>query len=301
MAENSNTQDGKNKRTHKVKTDNGTAITSYFSKSKKQDSQKSKPLCTIENNQSDIYSVALQIQCESNQEEPNDVSNEELTETIAKLEAMLVDEKKVTAKWIEEYNLLKEKYVSNLQLLVKAQQMLIKYQMHVQNMPNRHQIEKGDQPHIDQEGATSSEPNTANVDKSINVHKSIEILALTNDHVNVGSYISDDEMVVINSTNLQKSSDSTFIKALVEILYEDKNLLRYRSVSGRTRNEHDKQPITPYKMSLIKQMFLDRIQRSSAAEDEKISRLDNTYINRLISGAINNFNRKSDKNELVEL
>lgn len=265
------------------KVDQVSAITDYFRKSKK-----SNELEQNQNEAFDIFEESLNIQSESIQltesNESNEVPNEELLNTIARFESMLSDERKAKEKWIEKHNTLKEKYVSNLQLLVKTQDLLLRHSMFMKSLANTDQIRE-------------KELNVpVDIEKSKNVDNTIELLLSADCQEDVACHISDANMVKLNSIKSQKSYDSTFITALLEILY-DRDQLKCRTVSGRSRTEQNKQAMTPNKLNLMKQMFLKRIHSSSATAEEKIKRINDAYINRAISNAINNINKKKTNQE----
>lgn len=265
-------------------------ITRYFPQSKNQENVVQKQQKLSENQsgkQNDVYAEALKIQCESSQDqhldqqatEPKDVTNEELSKTVAKLEQLLLEERRIKEKWADDYKTLRKKYISTLQMLVKSQELLLKHKMYVNTMSKTEVDETNEQSAADAEKLKSDEIDTG-------------LLVPENDQIDVESHISNADMVKLNSIDSQKDKDSTFLRTLLEILYEDKSQLKCRTTSGRSRNGQQKQAITPTKSNLMKQMFLKRVHGSCAPQEEKIKRMNEAYINRLISNSINNINRK---------
>lgn len=257
-------------------------ITQFFSKTKKLENNFDETESSKEGSskECDVYFEALKIQSEKLQEEPsqpiesNAGSNEDLHDTIARLEAQLIDEKKAKQKLIEQYDVLKKKYTSSLQLLVKTQRLLINHSKYVKDVPDR-----GENNNID--------------DATIN-----PVLPQSINPQSVSKYVSDAELVMLNSIQSQKNYDSTYINKLVDILYTDKKKLLLRTVSGRSRLGENKQAVSPEKMGFINQMFLNRIKNSNAEKEEQITRINETYIIRLLSNAISNINRKTKQSEL---
>lgn len=225
------------------------------------------------------------------------IANENLVETIAKLEATLLDERKAKNRLIDDYNMLKEKYISNLQMLVKTQRILLNHKMYVDGVSNRRPIEANGPNPVDQPNSSNEE---GVAEDNGRAYDYCQLLLCSKDQINVADHISAANMVKLKSIKSERRQDSTFIKTLMDMLYDDKDVLKFRSVTGKSR-EKNKHSITPVKMNILKQLFIKRVQIPAADNEEKISRLNEKYTNCLIGNAINNINRKKNIEFFISL
>lgn len=268
-------------------------ITEYFAKTNKETiPKKASSHPTLNNNleeKRDIYADALKIHSQNDQKQTIDVEGhekEKLENNIEKLKAMLLDEKKAKETVIEAYNALKTKYVSNLQLLVKTQQVLLGHQAYVNCVSTISQPTTNGAEQVHQANGSSKD-----VGEDTGYPGDLQLMGRSIEQIDVAQHISHNNIVKLNSIHPQNSNDSIFIKTLMDILYENKETLKSRTVSGRSRSQN-KQAITPIKINVMKQLFIKRVQCSSAENQEKIIRLNDAYINCLIVNAINNINRQ---------
>lgn len=180
-----------------------------------------------------------------------------LLDYIVKLEFDLDEEKKAKETIASDYRLLKRKYVSNLQALVKAQQMLIS--------------------HRGSAAIAIEEP-----------------VLLAESVVDVNKYVSGDNMEALKLIDGSKRRDAEFIRKLLSMMY-DKEVLINKSVSGRlSRKKND--AMTPEKIKFIQNIFAQRIEKCCSDVEDKVTRSTETNINRLVANAISNIKRSKSCN-----
>lgn len=235
-------------------------------------------------NQTDVFAKTSKIQSEC-QDRPADAvpstsseaklpTYEELNDLVLKLERMLSDEKKAKKKLLEDYKALEQKYVSNLQAMVKTQTLLLKHGTILESK------------------STDAVNDAVSIEDNSNNQPTSSSEAMMSSNVEVAADISHRDIVKLNSIQPDKTHDATFITNLVEMLYADKNVLKCRSITGRSRTEGvTKHPITPAKMEIITSLFTKRIKDCSASNEEKVQRLAKSNINRMIAHTISNMTR----------
>lgn len=274
-------------------------ITGYFTQKKilKEESVQSQS----NENQHDIFTQALKKQSESQNEptdpisskasETNVPSYEQLHDLVVKLKAMLNDEKKAKVKLLDDYKLLEQKYVSNLQLMVKTQSLLLKHKTYVKDTTS---AQRNETISIEPENDSSNQQKSDDVEELLVLEAGQDFEGgVKNSQVKVIANIPHEDMVKLNSIPPAKTHDATFVRSLLDILYVDKNKIQYRTVSGRSRSVGvTKQPVTPEKVNLITELFMKRIKNCGANNEEKILRMNGTNINRLIAYAIDNLKKK---------
>lgn len=282
-----------------VKNEDGNSqITDFFTKNKNlKPSQSTSTLCNNSIESCDIYENALKRQLTPSQSQPTkeeSVVTEKLLDTIAKLEAMLLDERKAKEKLIADHNVLKEKYISTLQLMVKTQSLLLKHKRYMESSAAGNEAVS-----IGPKGDSTSLQKTSDSEEMLSLNVEEYLQAANEDiQVEVISDISHDNILKLNSIQPDKTHDSTFITNVLEILYVDKQELQCRSITGRSRTEGvKKQPITPEKMEIITSLFTKRIKNCGANNEEKVLRLAKSNINRLIGQSISNVNNKTMKSQ----
>lgn len=194
------------------------------------------------------------------------------------MEWKIRDEKRAKQKISEDYKLLKRKYVANLQLLVKTQSLLIDHKAFVSKMTEpKNQI-----PQVVQ----------IPTDDPVIIETAAEISKLISpDQLDISKYLSYENIKKLNSVATSKSHDAVFIRTLVDLMYSDKNELHTRSVTGRSRTDRSNKPMTPEKVNVIRHLFSKRIRHSTADAEEKVLRLRDSAINRLIANALGNLKR----------
>lgn len=111
-------------------------------------------------------------------------------------------------------------------------------------------------------------------------------------YIYITDYLSEENICELNSIEGSKKHDATFIRKLIDFMYENKVVLNYRSVSGRSRNGEMKNPITPEKIRIIHNLFTKRITDTDLNTEEIVSRINENNINRLISVAIGHLKLK---------
>lgn len=259
-----------------------TLISNFFPTTKKSDAIEDQIATTpLIGNESDIYIKSLENFQESKKKphEPSaavDSSQiKQLQEYIFKLELEIKDEKKSKQKLAVDYQLLKRKYVANLQLLVKTQGLLINHTAYVNKM-------------------THPENKTPEIltDGPIIIEAAADICKLISpDQLNLSEYLSDENIKGLNLVKTSKNHDAAFIRTLVDLMYKDKSELFTRSITGRSRTDKINKPMTPEKVNVIRHLFSKRISNSSADAEEKICRLQESSINRLVSNTLGNLRR----------
>lgn len=101
---------------------------------------------------------------------------------------------------------------------------------------------------------------------------------------------------ILNVIPLLKPKDSTFVRMLVKMLYEnDLRALENRTVvrSGK-KKETNKQPMTPEKRNFVIKKMEERIRRGNFDKDEMNERMEYYYVCKLISSAICNIIRSKE-------
>lgn len=275
-------------------------ISSYFTQNKNNNDESAQT--QSEKKEPDIFAEALkkQSECLNQPTDPispkpsgtNVPSYEQLNDLVIKLEAMLNDEKKAKRKLFDDYKRLERKYVSNLQSMVKTQSLLLNHKIYMQNMTP---AERNEAIELNDDSRNQQELDEVEQVLLVDVEQDFQD---GNIQVEVINYISDEDIAKLKLIQPDKTHDSTFIKDLVNMLYVDKEMLKCRTVTGRSRIEGAiKQPITPEKMELITELFMKRIEKCGASNEEKVMRLTRANINRLIGHSIYNLNTKSTKSQ----
>lgn len=286
-----NSKKGKNSKSNADTSQNipkETRITKFFGKAKTTNNTIEETTSTPKTKLSSVFLRALEQQNaisdeEANQEDQTNLQGQSndaqdvvvaeplgpnfssMIDYIQKLESMLADEKIANSKLSENYSLLKKKYVANLQLLAKTQNTLIQKS---QELNCEHAIDR----------------NTADVAATPLLQPA---------YIDIGQYISTDNLNALSSISSRKSDDPLYVRKLIAMLYSDTSDLVNRTLTGRRSRKHEKQhqPITPEKVKVIRKLFVQRIENESL--EERINRSSEAHINRLISNAITYYHRKS--------
>lgn len=120
-------------------------------------------------------------------------------------------------------------------------------------------------------------------------------------------YLTDLEIVSLNSINRGKPQDTTFVRKTFEYIYSktDLNVLETKSLNGRMEQcimgtdgkrilKCKKDPITPEKYHLIRNLFLKRLSNIKM-DDEEFSKRSNMFsFNRMCTNSIKNIVQKQN-------
>lgn len=107
---------------------------------------------------------------------------------------------------------------------------------------------------------------------------------------------SESDLKVLRSIKDGKKGDTTYIREMLNIMYrEEEEKIQFRCLSGcregivRRNNKEffreKKEAITPEKRLIINKMFRNRIYDLPITMDQKISRIGQHYINRMVKSA----------------
>lgn len=88
------------------------------------------------------------------------------------------------------------------------------------------------------------------------------------------AHISSEKLAFLRSIGPDKREDSTFVSASIKALYADKlDIIKTKSLTGRSKSEQPKQPITPEKRSILNELFTERINSITNDCDERKIRM----------------------------
>lgn len=122
----------------------------------------------------------------------------------------------------------------------------------------------------------------------------------------------EDDWRVLNSISNHKRNDCGFIRELLNILYRSEiDKLPFRCLTGcregiLTRNginffRERKEAISPKKRLTINQVFRSRIHELEITTEEKLDRVGQSYVNRMIKSAIITLQKvQAAKSEVIE-
>lgn len=103
----------------------------------------------------------------------------------------------------------------------------------------------------------------------------------------------------LRSLGIKKPDDSTFVSVAVRSLYDGKlDLLKNKSLTGRSTKGEKREPITPDKLETLKKLFDERI--NSVTSDLKIRNERKKNLNTCIKNAIRNINDSVGKESVEE-
>lgn len=79
----------------------------------------------------------------------------------------------------------------------------------------------------------------------------------------------------INLIGCDEKDDSSFILAVMRGLYDGRvGDLSKKTVTGRSKNDEVKEPVSPAKMCLIKDMFEERMTKSGSGSIERRKKMN---------------------------
>lgn len=214
----------------------------------------------------DTESGILSKSVENQLEEPPD-SNNVYKDYIAKLEAKLNDETQAKQLVIANYKLLYQKYIKALVTVARLSKGLCVKQQNVtenRDIPEQHQ--------------------------NVNVTTAMLPNLILGENINPKDFLPEDAISEIEYISKKKEHDSTFVREILSRLYQDKGVLRNKS----------KKRMTPEKLNVIYQLFKKRIDLSDASIDEKLQRMNQTNINKLINWAKHNIVRKNKEENTLQ-
>lgn len=131
---------------------------------------------------------------------------------IAKIEAKLKDEEQAKSEIIKRYQSLHQKYVRTLATLVRVYGLL-----------NERKTKK------------ESERDVAKV--HVDAVVDVEQIVGQVDEVNSEKFLSTENIDQLESLNKAQKYDSTFVRDLLSMLYHEREDLRVRSISGRSKSK----------------------------------------------------------------
>lgn len=122
----------------------------------------------------------------------------------------------------------------------------------------------------------------------------------TNEHfITFQNNFNPDQLSYLRSISNQSDKDSHFIKTAVEALYEGRlDVLKNRSVTGRSAGGQSKQKMTPQKHSILNTIFTERIINATPNSAERVLR--QKKLNSLIKNAIHNISRANNADECIK-
>lgn len=112
----------------------------------------------------------------------------------------------------------------------------------------------------------------------------------------------------LNSVSVEKSEDHTYIRTLLEILYEgEPEKIPYRSLNGvkegfverggKTYFRAKKEPMSPKKRVLVNNVFRNRVNTLQIPSNEKSDRTSQSNIDLILSAALNNLKQRQRSSE----
>lgn len=124
-----------------------------------------------------------------------------------------------------------------------------------------------------------------------NLKKDVEIEQMElqiqdkSDYADFTEHFSDDSMKNIRSLGLTEASDSKFVLAVVRGLYENRlEVLQNKNLSGRSKLAN-KEPMTPEKMGIIKDIFSKRTNGSNESDKRRQN------LRKMVKSAIETINK----------
>lgn len=112
------------------------------------------------------------------------------------------------------------------------------------------------------------------------------------------AHFSNEKLAILRSIGPDKKEDSSFVNAAVKALYLKRlDVLENKSVTGRSKGEQKKEPMTPEKRNILNRIFTERIHLVASDGNERTSRI--IEINKHIKFAIININ-KSNRSENID-
>lgn len=109
--------------------------------------------------------------------------------------------------------------------------------------------------------------------------------------------INKNQLSYLRSLDPRKDVDSHFINTIVKSLYDGRfDILKNKSVTGRSKPGQTKQAVSPEKHDVMKRMFTERILTATADSVERNER--KKRLNKYINDAIRNITKSIDSKEL---